>query len=749
MRTIYSLNDGWSFTSTAPEAPVELPVDWRQVRLPHSWNAFDGQDGGQDYLRTECFYARRLDLPEAAATSRFWLEFEGVAVVARVWVNGTLLATHEGSYAGFRVDITDAVNRDGANLLVVSADNRQRTDIYPQTADFTFYGGVYREVSLIVVEPTHFDLSHLGGPGVRFDVAVDGDDAAISATTWVTEPQEGDAVALTILDEDDAVVAEAYAPAEHATSLELTIRDAHRWHGTADPYLYTAVARLVRRNEVLDEVSCRIGVREYAVDPQRGFLLNGELVPLRGVSRHQDRLGKGNALTFADHLEDAELIAELGANTVRLAHYQHSQDFYDLCDEYGFVVWAEIPFISVMSKDPAAHANARQQMQELITQNVNHPSICFWGISNEITIGGDSPELVERLRDLDALVKSMDPSRPTTMAQLSMVPIASEHNQISDVLSYNHYFGWYNHDLARNAVWLDEFHAAHPDRALGISEYGAEGVLAWHTENPQMRDYSETYQARYHEHMCQVIEDRPWLWATHVWNMFDFGVDSRDEGGVAGRNNKGLVTFDRSIRKDAFYACKAYWSDEPFVHVAGRRFAQRDVEGTTITVYSNRDEVALLVDGQPVGSARGHRVFRFADVRLPAGRHVVEAVAGQLRDTITLEAVTDLGTRYDLPGAEPGGDVPNWFDDLDAAAIELTFDAGRYSIRDEVKVLVASEPVRAVLLPALSTLSGMKLDAGMLGIMGDQTLESLLNGVFSGSAEQVAVINRELQRIPR
>lgn len=752
MRTVYSLNDDWSFSAAAEVPPATVPADWRTVSVPHTWNAHDGQDGGQDYLRRECFYVRRLDLPEAARTSRFWLEFDGVAVVAKVWVNGTLVATHEGAYARFRADITDVVDRDGANIVVVSADNTQRTDIYPQTADFTFYGGLYRDVSLIVVEPTHFDLGHLGGPGVRFDVTVDGHDATVAATAWVTAPQDGDAVAVAILDDDEHVVAEAYAPAAEATSLDLVIRDAHRWHATADPYLYTAVTRLVRRNEVLDEVSCAVGVREFSVDPQRGFLLNGQEVPLRGVSRHQDRLGVGNALTFADHLEDAEIIAELGANTVRLAHYQHAQDFYDLCDEYGFVVWAEIPFISVMSKDPAAHENARMQMQELITQNVNHPSICFWGISNEITIGGDSPLLVERLRDLEGLVKSMDSTRLTTMAQVSMVPMASEHNQITDVLSYNHYFGWYNFDLPRNDSWLDEFHEMHPDRALGISEYGCEGVLSWHTENPQMRDYSETYQARYHEYMCRVIDERPWLWATHAWNMFDFGVDSRDEGGVAGRNNKGLVTFDRRIRKDAFYACKAFWSSEPFVHVAGRRFAQRDVAGTAITVYSNLDEVTLLVDGTPVGSLTGHRVFRFDDVRLPLGRHVVEAVAGDHRDVISLEAVADLGVRYDLPGAEPGGDVPNWFDGLaEATPGELTFDPAYYSIRDTIKDLLANEQVREMLPRAASSMAGMKLDAGMMGILGDQQLEGVLLGIFGGSTDspQVAIINRELQRIKR
>lgn len=752
VRTTTSLNSGWSFSSSGEAAPTAMPSDWSPVDLPHTWNNFDGQDGGQDYLRGECFYAREFTLPSAPAESRFVLEFDGVAIVAKVWVNGTELVTHEAPFSRFRVDVTDLVSQTEANLLVVSADNSPRTDIYPQTADFTFYGGMYRGVRILAVHPTHFALEPHATDGVVVTATPTGSDAEIVVSASVTEPIDGDAIGVVIVDADGHEVAEAWTPAHHETEVRLTLRDAHRWQGVEDPYLYTVIARILRRNEVIDEIGVRIGVREFSVDPQAGFFLNGKAMLLRGVSRHQDRLGTGNALTLEDHVEDARLIRELGANTVRLAHYQHAQEFYDQCDELGLVVWAEIPFISVMSKDPAAHQNARLQMQELIAQNINHASILFWGISNEITIGGESPQLSEYLNDLNDLVKSLDDTRLTTMAQVSMLPMTSDHNQITDVLSYNHYFGWYSHTLDRNEEWLDAFHERFPDRAVGISEYGCEGVLSWHTENPQMRDYSETYQAAYHEHMCRIIDERPWLWSTHVWNMFDFGVDSRDEGGVQGRNNKGLVTMDRKIRKDAFYVCKAFWSDEPFVRILGRRFAQRDAGGTRLSVATNLPVVTLLIDGEPFATLSADHVHHVEDVRFTPGHHTVEVVAGAHRDLITLEAVVGLDDRYDLPGADPGNSVPNWFDGLEAAeAGELTFDPAFYSIRDTLRDLLANDQVREMLPAAASTLSGMKLDAGMLGILGEQALESVLLGLFGGdlNSPEIAILNRELQQIPR
>ncbi len=331
-----------------------------------------------------------------------------------------------------------------------------------------------------------------------------------------------------IWDADGREAASAVRPADE-TKVSIYVPDAVNWEIDA-PYLYTVTAVLQRRNEAYDEVSARVGVRSFSCDPDKGFIINGVETPLRGVSRHQDRLYKGNALTREEHYEDAKIIKELGANTIRLAHYQHSQDFYDACDELGFIVWAEIPFISSMNQDPAAHDNCISQLKELVIQNYNHPSICFWGISNEILVGGISEKLIENHRELNTLCKKLDPTRLTTIAHVTMTPIDSPMHGITDVESYNHYFGWYGGRMEDNGPWFDHYHEVHPDICVGVSEYGCEGIITYHGPNPACKDYSEEYQALYHEHMAKVLEERRWLWSSHVWNMFDFGCAARDEG---------------------------------------------------------------------------------------------------------------------------------------------------------------------------------------------------------------------------
>ena len=500
-----------------------------------------------------------------------------------------------------------------------------------------------------------------------------------------------------------------------------------------DPYLYTVTATLQRRNEAYDEVSAMVGVREFSVDPQKGFFLNGELTPLRGVSRHQDRLYQGNALNWEDHYDDAYIIKELGANTIRLAHYQHSQDFYDACDQLGFIIWAEIPFISVMSKDPAAHDNCVQQMTELIVQNYNHPSICFWGISNEILIGGISDKLVENHHALNKLVKELDPTRLTTIAHVSMTPTDGPMPKITDVESYNHYFGWYGGKMEENGPWLDKFHAEHPDISIGISEYGCEGIITYHSSKPACKDYTEEYQALYHEHLAKVFDERPWVWATHVWNMFDFGCAARNEGGVGGRNNKGLVTIDRKTKKDAYYIYKAYWNDEPMVHVCGRRYAQRAGDTTEIRVYSNQAEVELLVNGKSVGKQTGERVFVFT-VALEPGFNIVAAKTGELKDVITLEKVEKEPAIYTLPEFnERAEGVANWFKlvgemNLDLKA-PMEFPEGFYSVKDSMETLFNSEEAGEVVSKAvkLATNFDIKPGVGMWDMMKGMTPEAMMS----------------------
>ena len=518
------------------------------------------------------------------------------------------------------------------------------------------------------------------------------------------------------------------------TKLTLYVPDAHRWEINS-PYLYTVTAILQRRNEAWDEVSARVGVRSFSCDPDKGFILNGKETPLRGVSRHQDRLYKGNALTKEEHYEDARMIKALGANTIRLAHYQHSQDFYDACDEMGFVVWAEIPFISVFNPDPDAHQNCISQMKELIIQNYNHPSICFWGISNEILIGGISDQLVENHKELNALCKELDHTRLTTIAHVTMTPEDSPLHGITDVESYNHYFGWYGGRMEDNGPWMDHFHETHPEICLGLSEYGCEGIITYHGPNPACKDYSEEYQALYHEHMAKMLEERPWIWSSHVWNMFDFGCAARDEGGVAGRNNKGLVTMDRKTKKDSFYIYQAYWSKTPMLHLCGRRYAQRAGETTEIRVYSNQPSVALYLNGKLADEKSADKVFVFR-VALEEGQNIVTAVSRGLKDSITLEKVEKEPDIYVLPEVnERAEGVANWFKlagDLDLKA-PMEFPEGKYSIRDTLEEISKCPEAFAIVAEAVKLAMNMKINPGqgMWDMMKSMNLEKI--GEMAGS----------------
>ncbi len=729
MRNIINLNQGWRFIQEDKGLPESLPLDWENVDLPHSWNAIDGHDGNGSYDRGKYWYAKTFKTPkQPLAGGRVFVEILAAGQQATVYVNGQEAVYHEGGYSIFRADITDMCKKDEENLLVVACDNSHKDSVYPQSADFTFYGGLYRGVNLISVPDTHFDLEYYGGPGIMVTPKpCDCGGATFEIVSYVKNPDENFTVLYYIYDADGNEVASACRPADD-TAVKICVPDAKKWD-IDSPYLYTVVARLQRRNEIYDEVSTKAGVRSFSCDPDKGFIINDVQTPLRGVSRHQDQLYKGNALTREDHYEDARIIKELGANTIRLAHYQHSQDFYDACDEMGFIIWAEIPFISVMNKDPDAHQNCISQLKELIVQNYNHPSICFWGISNEILIGGISEKLVENHKELNALAKEMDPTRLTTIAHVSMTPIEGPMHGITDVESYNHYFGWYGGKMEDNGPWLDNFHKVHPEICLGMSEYGCEGIITYHGPNPACKDYSEEYQALYHEHMAKVFDERPWIWSSHVWNMFDFGCAARNEGGVAGRNNKGLVTMDRKTKKDSYYIYKAYWNKEPMVHLCGKRYAQRAGETTQIRVYSNQPEVTLYLNGNQIDKQSADKVFVF-EVALEDGFNVIKAEAGDIKDTMTLEKVEKEPEIYVLPEVnERAEGVANWFStigDLDLKA-PMEFPEGMFSIKDTFEEIAKNPEAMEIASKAVKLATNMtvKPGEGMWDMMKSTSVEGM------------------------
>lgn len=628
MREITKIMKGWEFTG--PDGTTTT------VDLPHTWNARDGQDGGNDYWRGTCIYRTRFAAPQFnTASQQVWIQFDGVNASAHVVLNGSPVCNHDGGYSTFRANITELLRDE--NQLTVEVDNSKNDRVYPQKADFTFYGGIYRDVSLMVVSKNHFTLDYFGGSGIRITPTVQGADASVQVTTW--HDGEGE-VSIELLDAAGNTVATGKGP-----DITLTIFNAHLWNGVKDPYLYSCKARLVVNGTVEDETTTRFGVRSFKVDPKKGFFLNGKSYPLHGVSRHQDRKGLGNAITREMHDEDMALIKEIGANTIRLAHYQHDQYFYDLCDEVGMVVWAEIPYIS--EHMPNGRENTISQMKELIIQNYNHPCIVCWGVSNEITISTkDKKDMLDNHRQLNDLCHEMDKTRLTTLACYAMCGPFNRSAHITDMVSWNLYLGWYVPGFILNDLWMGFFHLCFPNRPFGYSEYGAEGMPNLHSTHPHRGDHTEEYQAKYHEYMLRCFKRHPWMWATHVWNMFDFAADARDQGGEPGMNHKGLVTFDRKTKKDSFYLYKAWWSDEAFVHICSKRFVERTGSTATVKVYSNQSTVALYVNGNKVGEQTGEHVFTFK-VPLNGELHI-QAVAGDRTDESVIRHVDTPNPEYKL-----------------------------------------------------------------------------------------------------
>ena len=806
MRQVKAINNNWYFSKTAKgvekatlkeftenaQALLTYPgglvfygcSDWTEINVPHTWNGVDGQDGGNDYHRGTCYYLKNVFGELFEKDKINYLEFDGVNSSASVYWNGKEMTVHHGGYSTFRVKIEDIQEN---NLLVVAADNAPNDFVYPQNADFTFYGGMYRDVKIVSVDKDHFAMDFWGAPGIKVTPMVDlaKNQASVTVETFVdldekmcgdeklqnTKAEKNIKVRTTIVAKNGDIIAESVKTNKDSLNnvktadngktkvakAEFVIDTPHLWSGVEDPYLYTAKAELIVDEEVCDKLETRFGCRTCEFDVDKGFILNGKSYPLRGVSRHQDRTEVGNALTKEMHDEDIALILEMGANTIRLAHYQHAQYFYDLCDEKGLVVWAEIPYITTHM--PKGRENTITQMKELIHQNYNHPSIVTWGLSNEITANGAREKtLLENHYTLNQMVHKLDPTRPTTMAVITLCGKEEEIVHISDIVSYNHYFGWYGGSVDMYGPWFDEFHKKYPKKPIGISEYGCE-ALNWHTSNPVQGDYTEEYQAYYHEELIKMIDARPYLWATHVWNMFDFAADARAEGGENGMNHKGLITFDRKYKKDAFYAYKAWLSKEPFVHICGKKYVDRVEDVTKVTVYSNLPEVELFVNGTLIEKQnKGKYPFFYFEVKNEGECHLTVR-AGEYQDESFIRKVEEFNEDYRM---KEEGEVLNWF--------EITAPTGYYSINDSIGDIMKT--VKGTLLLGLilkSMLSKresngkkekkasenqIKLNKNIILMVQGFTVKRALSmagmmGIEPLSKEEMLDINRKLNKIKK
>ena len=644
------LDSGWRFLQGDPAGiagqamtPADMnwnDANWQTVSLPHNWG-WEQAQAGKDYYRGPGWYRRELDiLPQNGR--RYFLRFEAASQVADVFLNGTKIGEHRGGFGAFCFEITGNLSATGTNLLAVRVSNKAEPDIAPLSGDFSVYGGLYRPVHLIVTAAENFTLTDHAAPGVAWlQTSVTRKQAVLDVTAQISNgsrQKQPLTLVATVLDTAGKPVAESRQPIVLATNvtapywLRVTVPHPHLWDGRRDPYLYQAVIELRAGDSVLDSVVQPLGLRFYSVDPDKGFFLNGKPYPLHGVNKHQDRFNKGWAVTDADLDEDMALIQEIGATVVRCAHYQHCDYFYSLCDKAGVLVWAELPQVNEIHATEQFEETSRDQLLDLIRQNIHHPSIFVWSLFNELWPGRPDPH--RELQDLKIVANGEDPTRPTIAATSNNA--MPQMNKIPDWLGWNIYPGWYSGWGTKDdfGKLLDD---RRPDSRFGgfcVSEYGAGANVNQHEQNPKQprpdgQWHPEEWQAEVHEAAWAAMDERPFVWGTFVWNMFDFAVSSRHEGGVPGRNDKGLVTYDRKIRKDAFYFYKANWSDEPVLYIASRRFTERTNAITDAKVYSNADKVELWLNGKSLGQ-RGNGtngVFLWKDVPLQPGENLVQAGA--------------------------------------------------------------------------------------------------------------------------
>lgn len=646
-RDVVDFCTGWTFRkmpsqTDAMQTAAQWNARWDSVSVPHTWNATDMQQRVNNFYEGTAYYRKTFQAPSAWTGKQLFLRFEGVASCCEVYVNGTLVSTHKGGYSAFACDITDAVRRGAQNEVIVSVDNASRPDVIPVNHNlFGVYGGIYRPVSLIITEPCHFDLTDCASPGIviRQD-KVEKNRAEITVTAQVCNAERRTSpvtLVTTVSDAAGKVVAtsrkalQASLMGTQNVETHLTLSKPHLWQGREDPYLYKVSVSLEQDGRVTDCVDQSLGLRTIEIRAGEGVFLNGRRYPMYGVSRHQDRWGKGSALTRADHDEDLAMIMDIGATTIRLAHYQQSDYFYSRCDTLGLLVWAEIPFVNrVTGKE---WDNAHSQLRELIRQSRNHPSIYIWGLHNEVY----QPHAYTRqlTASLHRLAKTEDSTRPTVSVNGYG---HAEHpvNCQADVQGMNRYYGWYEKKIKDIDAWVEGLEKNYPDLPLMLTEYGADGNVNHQTEdlgeslNWGKAFYPETFETKTHEYQWSVIAKHPYILASYVWNMFDFACPMWERGGVPARNMKGLVTFDRKTKKDVYYWYKANWSTEPVVYLTQRRNAQREHRTTSVTVYSNCGTPSLTLNGRPLPAPRRgytdvHYVFE--GVTLAEGDNTLKATA--------------------------------------------------------------------------------------------------------------------------
>lgn len=693
----YSLNQAWEFQKL-PKGNIECPCAPDAVGtiidLPHTW--YD--DEAESAYRGLTLYHKQLEILPEWQKKKLFLDIPGADNHALIFLNDRFVIEHKGGYSAFRVEVPDELCRQDTLDIKIYLSNAVCEDISPLAGDFTIFGGLYRGVNLLVAESTHFDVCYYGTDGILVNASVDGIGNGILQIEPHTVGAEDAIIRYTLFAADNTKVLEQTAAPNK--SIVLTVEHPSLWDGKVSPYLYRLEAELCCGTTIFDTVSKTIGFRSIRLDAEKGFFLNGTSMRIHGVAKHQDFAFCFNAVGTAEVERDFELIQEIGANAIRLSHYQHPQAAYDRCDQDGYIVWAEIPMLK-MTRNPELIENAKQQLKELVLQNIHHPSICFWGIQNEIGMFRDSPDMYDNLAQMAELVREIDPERFVTAANLYTVKMKSGLSRGTDMIGYNIYFGWYYGQMQDYDAFLDRYHIANPTMPFGISEYGVDANPFLHAEVPTVQDYSEEYQALFHETVYPIFESKSYLWGSFVWNMFDFSSAMRKEGGMKNQNGKGLVTMDRKIRKDAFYYYKAKWSKEPFVHLCSKRFEKRTEREISIKTYTNQPQVTLLLNGQEIQTLpnNGNGTVCFKNVLLLDGKNDILVLAGNQKDTAAFWKQKTEEMAYRLPGSNSGKAVKNWFLAADSLVKE-----GYYSLENTANDLLRNPDTCAVLQKELPEL---------------------------------------------
>ena len=645
------LDPGWRFIRqdvTGAQNSNYNDSAWSVINLPHTWNNLDGEDGGNNYYRGIGWYRVHCAVDGSYTNRHFFLKFDGAFSVTDVYLNGNYLGEHQGGFAAFVFDATPYLNVGADNVIAVKVSNASNTNIPPLSADFTFFGGIYRDAHLLVTDPVQISPLDYGSPGVYLKTTSVSSDFANLQVTTVVSNSTATAQTVTVR----AVVTDAATnivttltnvvtlPAASVSNVvaSTVIANPHLWNGLADPYLYQAFIEIYNGTNVADVVSQPLGFRWFSVDPTNGFFLNGQHYDLHGVNMHQDWLNCGWALTNAQRRTNFMFLKEIGATVVRLSHYQHHEETYQLADQNGIILWSEIPLINYITESPAFYTNTLQQLQEMIRQRYNHPSVVCWSVYNEITLdSGPSP--TNLISQEVQLVNREDLTRfSTAAANTSDNDPSTFYTQLID---FNKYYGWYGGVLTDFGPWADNIHATYPTRTVGVSEYGAGSSIYQHSENPVMEPanagpyHPEEYQNLYHESYWQQMKARPFLWSKFIWNMFDFASDGRNEGDTPGRNDKGLVTYDRQVRKDAFYWYKANWTTNPMVYITGHTFTNRLTNAITAKVYANCDSVELFLNGASQGATTSTNCIFTWPLRLQAGTNTVQAIGAKGSTNVT------------------------------------------------------------------------------------------------------------------